>query len=235
MTQLIPCSKAFPPLALSFKAASMQVKLRPWDVVDSEKLQDTIQKNRSALCRFMPWIHYPMNFEDLVAWTSKARFDYFSGTGFSFAICEATTSELLGSIALHPVSTMRNSCGMEIGYWMDADCRNKGLMTATCRAVIALGFTCFELDRIQVSCNKENAASRRVIEKCGFHFEGEIRNLFPKPSEKMLECGFVSERRELLHGLIPDDIETLEWYRATVASIEVETLFGRSVPLKSYE
>ena len=78
MTQMIPCSKTFPPLALKFQVGDMKIRLRPWDVVDSEKLQDVIQKNRAALCRFMPWIHYPMNFEDLIAWTTKSRFDYFS-------------------------------------------------------------------------------------------------------------------------------------------------------------
>ena len=50
----------------------------------------------------------------------------------------------------------------------------------------------------------------------------------------MLEFGFVEERTELLYALIPEDIETLEWYAASVASIEVETLFGRCVPLSSY-
>ena len=234
MTQMIPCSKTFPPLALKYQVGKMKIRLHPWDVVDSEKLQDVIQKNRAALCRFMPWIHYPMNFENLIAWTAKARFDYFSGVGFSFAICDEITSEIIGSIALHPLGNLRNPCGMEIGYWMDADYRNKGIITATTRAIVALGFTCFGCDRIQISCNKENAASRRVIEKCGFHFEGEIRNMFPQATEKMLECGFVEERRELLYALIPEDIEKLDWYASIVASIEVETLFGRCVPLKSY-
>ena len=231
MIKKIQITRTLPPLKAILSSADttigvQKVRLQPWDVVDCEKLHDMVQRNRVALARFMPWIHYPMNFEELVHWIARARADYFSGTSFLWAIINDETAEIIGNISLRFVGQYRNPNAMEIGYWMDQEHSGKGFMTLACKMVIVLGFFSFALDRIQISCNKENLASRRVIEKCGFRFEGEIRNCFSKPTEKMLEEGYEKERSELSYSLISEDLSSLAWFQPLASSITLHTLLG---------
>lgn len=48
-------------------------------------------------------------------------------------------------------------------------------MTEAARAVIRYGFETMELPMISIYHNPVNHRSKRVIEKCGFHFEGILR------------------------------------------------------------
>jgi len=212
-------TRTLPPLKIALTSGASKISLQPWDVIDCEKMQDMVQRNRASLARFMPWVHYPMSFEELVHWVAKARTDYFSGTSFLWAIINDETAEIIGNISLRSVGQYRNPNAMEIGYWMDQEYSGKGLMTLACKMVVALGFSHFGLDRIQISCNKENLASQRVIEKCGFHYEGEIRNCFCKPTDKMVEDGYETERGELSYSLILEDLDALDWFWPMVHSL----------------
>lgn len=67
-------------------------------------------------------------------------------------------------------------------------------------------------DRVELRCRPDNIASKKVIEKCGFHFEGEVRNYFSEPTKQMISNGFSSERNSLQYALIPEDAKHLDWY-----------------------
>jgi RimJ/RimL family protein N-acetyltransferase len=60
----------------------------------------------------------------------------------------------------------------ELGYWLAPALWGQGLMTEAARAVIAFGFDDLGLHKIKVAHLDGNAASRKVIEKCGFRFVG---------------------------------------------------------------
>jgi len=67
-------------------------------------------------------------------------------------------------------------------------------------------------DRVEIGCNKANNKSKRVIEKCEFVFEGEIRNYFSKPTETMLINAYAPERTYLAYGLVNEDLPKISWY-----------------------
>ncbi len=56
----------------------------------------------------------------------------------------------------------------EIGYVLNREYWNKGFMTKTLCAVMNYGFRYLKLRTIIIKHLKENVASQRVIEKCGF-------------------------------------------------------------------
>lgn len=60
----------------------------------------------------------------------------------------------------------------ELGYWIGEPYWNEGFATEAVRAVIDHAFAEAGLDAITSSCRVINAASRRVIEKCGFQWTG---------------------------------------------------------------
>jgi RimJ/RimL family protein N-acetyltransferase len=63
----------------------------------------------------------------------------------------------------------------EVGWRIDRAWWNRGLATEGGRASLGYGFEVLELERIISFTVPENAASRRVVQKCGFVQQGETR------------------------------------------------------------
>jgi len=68
----------------------------------------------------------------------------------------------------------------EIGYWLRADARGRGLMT---RALVLIAAAALEQGaaRVQLRADVENVASRRVAERAGFTLEGVLRSAHWNP------------------------------------------------------
>jgi RimJ/RimL family protein N-acetyltransferase len=63
----------------------------------------------------------------------------------------------------------------EVGWRLDRACWNRGFATEGARASLGYGLEVLELERIVSFTAPENAASRRVMEKCGLVQRGETR------------------------------------------------------------
>ena len=51
-------------------------------------------------------------------------------------------------------------------------------MTEAAKRVIAYGFEYVDLDVMMIRTGEENIASQRIIEKCGFQYEGTLRRIY---------------------------------------------------------
>ena len=99
-----------------------------------------------------------------------------------------TTGELVGwcGLKFHP-----NAQVHDVGYRLFKKHWGKGYATEACRRTIEYGFKDMNLARIVAHARKENAASLRVLEKCGMKVIGEDKEcggeiyvfeiLFPAP------------------------------------------------------
>jgi RimJ/RimL family protein N-acetyltransferase len=67
---------------------------------------------------------------------------------------------------------MREGPASEIGYWLGAKHWGKGYATEAVRALIDHAFTNLEHQALQSSVRVTNPQSRRVLEKCGFQWNG---------------------------------------------------------------
>jgi [ribosomal protein S5]-alanine N-acetyltransferase len=68
----------------------------------------------------------------------------------------------------------------EIGYWLAKPYWGRGIMTAVVRAATTLAFSELGLAKLTAHVFPGNAASARVLEKCGFVREGYFRQHFVK-------------------------------------------------------
>ncbi len=62
-----------------------------------------------------------------------------------------------------------------IGYWVGQPYARQGVMTAALHVLLPTLFGELSLHRVEAACIPSNAASIRVLEKCGFSREGLAR------------------------------------------------------------
>ncbi len=99
----------------------------------------------------------------------------FIGQENVFGIVLKECNKLIGTIGLITDPRRENPKAMMIGYAIAEEHWGKGFMTEAANAVISYGLNKLALDLISCTCYPDNRRSRRVIEKCGFHHEGSLR------------------------------------------------------------
>ncbi len=90
------------------------------------------------------------------------------------AIADETSNALVGTVGLHSVFLRDHRA--EIAYDLAPQHWGRGIASAACRAMLHWGFAQQRLVRIQATALPSNAASIRVLERCGFVREGLLRN-----------------------------------------------------------
>jgi len=101
---------------------------------------------------------------------------YASSDYYRWAIIEKAAGECIGQIAYFLVDSKNHFA--EIEYCIGADFQCKGYATEATKAVIAYGFNNINLHKVQICTKTINYPSKRVIEKCGFTYEGTLRDYF---------------------------------------------------------
>ena len=107
-------------------------------------------------------------FRNRVSW---ARRTLEEGRGAPLFIFEREGERLLGAITLDNVRRGPAQSGT-VGYWIGADFAGRGYMTEALGAVRDHAFDRMDLSRLEAACLPENKASRALLERCGFKYEG---------------------------------------------------------------
>lgn len=87
------------------------------------------------------------------------------------------TGPCIGSVGLIPDPHRQNVDGLMLGYALAKSAWGKGYMTEASREILRHGFEELGLSSVTVTHYTFNDRSRRVIEKCGFTFEGVMRGM----------------------------------------------------------
>ena len=94
-----------------------------------------------------------------------------TGQGVPLFLIRREDQVLLGAITLDNLQRGPAQTGT-LGYWTGACFARQGYMREAVDAVVHYAFTTLDLSRIQAGCLPENKASRGVLEKTGFKYEG---------------------------------------------------------------
>ncbi|TCB99958.1 N-acetyltransferase [Micromonospora zingiberis] len=191
--------------------------LRPWRAEDADDLHRAFQDPDIQRSTSIPRPYLPEHARTFVA---KRTQQWEEGTAASFAVCDASTGQLLGGCDLHTIDRTRELS--EIGYWTAPWARGQGVAVRAVRALARWAFDELKLRRLLWVATTGNHASRLVALRAGFRIEGRLRRADPR-----------SGSYEWFGSLRPGDVPapgalgpagpgTLEAHRAAV--------FGRPQP-----
>lgn len=115
--------------------------------------------DEAEIARFIPAMPSPYTRADAEAWVERCAGVWRRGESYPFAIVEAETGALLGSIELG---------GGSVGYWVAPGARGRGVATRALRLVCE-----WTAERpLRLMTHPDNVASQRVAEKAGFRRVG---------------------------------------------------------------
>lgn len=90
---------------------------------------------------------------------------------YDMGIALKSTGEIIGGIALDVFDREHDEAAFS--YLLNRAAWGQGYATEALAEMVRFGFTVLGLQRIADGCDVENTASARVMEKCGFQFEGQ--------------------------------------------------------------
>ena len=107
-------------------------------------------------------------FSNRVRWAQRAEAE---GAALPLFLIRRSDQALVGAITLDHIHRGPAQSGV-FGYWMGQPFARQGLMREAIEALTYHAFSVLDLSRVEAACLPENAASRGVLEKSGFKYEG---------------------------------------------------------------
>lgn len=129
------------------------------------------------VCRYVSW--GPISADETTRWVSAAiaAADVSPRVWYELAVVIAASGEVAGHVGLELERTQRLTG--EFGYVLRSNFWGQGIATEAASLLLRFAFGDLGLHRVWASCDEENRASVRVLEKLGLALEGRHRdNLF---------------------------------------------------------
>jgi RimJ/RimL family protein N-acetyltransferase len=146
--------------------------LRRWRDDDLERLVALYGDPRVA--RFLSLDGRPWPRERSVAVLESFQRQWRERGFGPWAVIDRHTGRWLGEIGLNELADWPGPDKVEVGWELHPSVWGRGLATEGARAALRYGFEVVGLKRIISTARADNAASRRVMEKCGLAFQEEF-------------------------------------------------------------
>ena len=146
--------------------------LRPPEMRDFEPWATLRRESRGFLAPWEPsWAHDHLSaraFRNRVAWSERM---IRQGEAWPLLLFRAEDGAVVGGLTLSNIRRAPADAGT-LGYWIGAPFAARGYMTEALTALRLHAFRALDLSRLEAACLPENQASRRLLERCRFKYEG---------------------------------------------------------------
>ena len=146
--------------------------LRAYQPDDAPALHALVQASLEHLSPWLPWAHSGYALDEARAFIAQGAQDWRGNTGFAFGVFDAASGSLLGGAGLNQLNRLQRSANL--GYWIGSAFHGEGIASAAAACVAGFGLRECDLARVEIAVAPGNHASRRVAEKLGARFEGEV-------------------------------------------------------------
>ena len=164
---------------------TLRLHLRRPVTTDAERIFQTYAQDREVT-RYLEWIPHT-SVETTKKFIALCQDRWTNSVAFPYVITRKEDAELLGMIEVRPKGHRAN-----FGYVLARSYWGNGFMPEAIAAIVKITLEPPTLYRMEVTCDVENKASARALEKSGFLREGLLRryiihpNISPEPRDSLL-------------------------------------------------
>ena len=176
---------------------SQKLLLRPFGYTDDDDMLAYWVSDRDIQSMYSELVYTTK--QEVKALLDKYIGNYDKKDYYRWAVIEKKSGICIGQIAIFLVDDKNHFC--EIEYALGKKFHRKGYATEAVKSVLGFCFNTVGFHKVQV-CHKEgNVASQGVIRKCGFTYEGTLRDYFYMNGEYVsrLYYSMLAEEYRLLY------------------------------------
>lgn len=162
-----------PPGAVRLRGSGLY--LRPPQFKDWPDWAALREDSRAFLVPWEPtWAHDTLSKDAFLRRVRRQATDWRQDTAYHFLAFRAEDDRLVGGLAL---SQVRRGVAQSasLGYWVGEVYARQGFMSRAVGLALDFAFDRLALHRVEAACLPSNAASKGLLEKSGFTYEGYAR------------------------------------------------------------
>jgi RimJ/RimL family protein N-acetyltransferase len=146
-----------------------EIVLRPWESRDAPAVTAACQDPEIPRWTVVPHPYAERHAREFISGTAA---DLATGRELALAVVDGD-DRLLGAIGISNFDWP--DLKAEIGYWVAAEARRRGVGARATRMLAVWTLTQLGLERLELLANPGNEASQRLAERAGFTREGTLR------------------------------------------------------------
>lgn len=146
-----------------------EIVLRAWEPRDAPAVTAACQDPEIPRWTVVPHNYTERHAREFISGTAT---DLASGRELALAVVDGE-DRLLGAIGISNFDW--TDLKGEIGYWMAAEARGRGIGARATRLLAIWAINQLGLERLELLANPSNEASQRLAERAGFTREGMLR------------------------------------------------------------
>jgi RimJ/RimL family protein N-acetyltransferase len=127
-----------------------------------------------SVARWTLHVPHPYRASDAREHILRSRAMRRKGRSLSLQIVRRADGELVGGVGLHNLDA--GTASAEVGYWLGRPHRHRGYAEEATRALVNVAFRSLGLHRVEAAVFPGNRASVRLLKRCGFRYEGRVRD-----------------------------------------------------------
>lgn len=183
--------------AAAYRIETPRTVVRCYRATDAQFVLDATTESLESLRKWMPWADdEPTSVEEKVKLLRTFRSQFDGDQDYIYGVFTRDESRLLGGAGLHRRIGPK---ALEIGYWIRSSEQRKGYAKETIGALVAVGFQCQGVERLEVHCDAANSASAGVPKALGFHLDATLRKR--RIHDNRLPCDL------MVWSLFPDEVK----------------------------
>ena len=168
----------------AYRILTPRLCLRCWNPQDAPALKAAVDASREHLKPWMPWAQVETSLEAHLKRLRGERAKFDLDQDFTYAILSRDESQILGSTGLH---TRLGEKAREVGYWVHVDHLGRGYASEAAMALTQVAFRVESVDRVEIHCAPDNAASAAIPRKLGYTHEATLQRRSHWPDGTVLD------------------------------------------------
>jgi RimJ/RimL family protein N-acetyltransferase len=174
-----------------------RLTVRSYRLQDAELFYAACRKNRTHLARFESGnlMMAVSTFKEACETIQEVIRGWEAQRYFFWGMFEKSSGAWIGQVYLGWVN--RELPELEIGYVADQDYEGRGYVSEAVKGVLKILLDDLGIQRVSLRCSDANDRSMRVAERCGFTYEGHLRQNHLAPDG--------SVEGDMIYGLLQAD------------------------------